>query len=93
MDYITQKNLYKNNKLDSNKIKLLEKIGMVWSLKKYKNIKIPMICYYNIDIEKNYNVLKNISTQELQIKIEYLKSNKIRLYNNNGILHEIFNIE
>lgn len=88
-----QKNFYKNNKLDSNKIKLLEKIGMVWAEKKYKNIEIPMICVnYNIDIDKNYDVLKNISIQELKIKIEYLKSNKIRLYNNNGILHEIFNM-
>lgn len=90
---MTQKSFYKNNKLNINRIKLLEAIGIVWLEKEYNRTEISMICsQYNIDINKNYDILNSISIQELQIKIKYLKSNKIRLYNTNGILHEIFNM-
>ena len=94
-----QKRHYENKTLSNDKIKLLEKIGMVWSIEKnyrhqkYHGLNFSKICNdYKIDIEKNYNVLNSISLQELTVKIEYLKSKNIPLYNKKGILHEIFNM-
>lgn len=87
---------FKNKTLKQSRIELLEQIGINWDMNFKKNgcgTELSMVCkQYQINIEKNYNVLKNISIQELNAKIEYLKSNKLPLYNKEGILHEIFDM-
>ena len=77
---------------DSKKGRLLTKIGMVWSIKSNKN-QVQEICNVNnININVNKDILSHISIQELISKIEYLKDSNIKLTDNTGKLHQIFNI-
>ena len=77
---------------DSEKGRLLTEIGMVWSVKNNQN-QVQEICNVNnININVNKDILSHISIQELISKIEYLKANNIKLTDNSGKLHQIFNI-
>ena len=65
---------------------------MVWSIKSNKN-QVQEICNVNnININVNKDILSHISIQELISKIEYLKDSNIKLTDNTGKLHQIFNI-
>ena len=65
---------------------------MVWSIKNNQN-QVQEICNTNgININANKDILSHISIQELVSKIEYLKNNNIKLTDNTGKLHQIFNI-
>ena len=71
---------------------LLCKIGMVWNIKKNK-LEINNLCtQYNIDEKKNKRILKHISIQELQSKIEFLKAYNMPIINDNGLLIDIFSM-
>lgn len=89
----TQRKNYKNNKLSQEKIKLLEKIAMVWNLNTNKfNIlslleKEEILVEYN---EINKRILNNISYQEFYSKLMFLLENKIPIINDNNILNDIF---
>ena len=77
---------------DSKRGRLLTKIGMVWNIKNNQN-QVQEICNVNnININVNKAILSHISIQELISKIEYLKANNIKLTDNSGKLHQIFNI-
>ena len=77
---------------DSKEGRLLTKIGMVWNIKNNQN-QVQEICNTNgINININKNILSHVSIQELVSKIEYLKANNIKLTDNSGKLHQIFNI-
>ena len=77
---------------DSKRGRLLTKIGMVWNIKNNQN-QVQEICNVNnININVNKDILSHISIQELVSKIEYLKTNNIKLTDNSGKLHQIFNI-
>ncbi len=70
----------------------LSKIGMVWSIKKNK-LEISDLCIkYNINIEKNKNILEHISIQELESKIEFLKAYNVSIADSNGLLIDIFSM-
>ena len=76
---------------DEKKQKLLA-IGFVPSVKQ-NNDAIENICtQYNINIEKNKTVLKHISIQELQTKIEFLSTFNIPIVDENGLLIDIFSM-
>ena len=77
---------------DSKRGRLLTKIGMVWNIKNNQN-QVQEICNVNnININVNKDILSHISIQELVSKIEYLKTNNIKLTDNSCKLHQIFNI-
>ena len=77
---------------DSERGRLLTKIGMVWNIKSNQN-QVQEICNTNgININVNKDILSHISIQELVSKIEYLKANNVNLTDNSGKLHQIFNI-
>ncbi len=77
---------------DSKRGRLLTKIGMVWNIKNNQN-QVQEVCNINgINIKVNKDILSHISIQELVSKIEYLKANNIKLTDNSGKLHQIFNI-
>ncbi len=77
---------------DSKRGRLLTKIGMVWNIKNNQN-QVQEICNVNnININVNKDILSHISIQELISKIEYLKDSNIKLTDNTGKLHQIFNI-
>ena len=77
---------------NSKEGRLLTKIGMVWNIKNNQN-QVQEICNVNnININVNKDILSHISIQELVSKIEYLKNNNIKLTDNTGKLHQIFNI-
>ena len=74
---------------DEKKQKLLA-IGFVPNVTQ-NNDAIENICtQYNINIEKNKTVLKHISIQELQSKIEFLSTFNIPIVDENGLLIDIF---
>ena len=76
---------------DERKQKLLA-IGFVPSVKQ-NNAAIENICtQYNINKEKNKTVLKHISIQELQSKIEFLSTFNIPIVDENGLLIDIFSM-
>lgn len=76
--------------LESNHGIMLTRIGMIWNSKKNKE-GIKTICVENnIEIEKNQTILSRISIQELQSKIEFLKSHNIPIVDENGLLIDIF---
>ena len=88
----TQRQNYKNNKITKDKIYLLEQIGMIWDVRKNDN-SIKMICsQYSIDYSMNKDILSHISIQEFEFKINYLINNNISLINEDGSIHEIFNM-
>ena len=71
---------------------LLSRLGMVWNIYKNKE-EINNICrQYNIDIIKNKDILKHISVQELESKIEFLKSHNIPIVDEQGLLIDIFSM-
>ena len=77
---------------NSKEGRLLTKIGMVWNIKNNQN-QVQEICNVNnININVNKDILSHISIQELVSKIGYLKANNIKLTDNSGKLHQIFNI-
>ena len=79
-------------KIPPNQIQLLEQIGMIWNIKKNKE-EIDNICtQYNIDKNKNKYILSHVSIQELQSKIEFLKSHNIPIVDENGLLIDIFSM-
>ena len=85
-------NQRKKTPQNSKEGRLLTKIGMVWSIKNNQN-QVQEICNVNnININVNKDILSHISIQELVSKIEYLKNNNIKLTDNTGKLHQIFNI-
>ena len=85
-------NQRKKTPQNSKEGRLLTKIGMVWSIKNNQN-QVQEICNTNgININVNKDILSHISIQELVSKIEYLKNNNIKLTDNTGKLHQIFNI-
>ena len=83
----TQRQFYKNGKLNKERIELLDKIGMVWSIKKETDKKYKLCEEYQIPYEE----VENISYQELYAKTMYLIDNNI-LVTNNGILNPIYNM-
>ncbi len=77
---------------NSERGKLLLSIGMVWNTKKNSE-EIDNICMQEgIDKDKNKIVLSHISLQELQSKIEFLKSHNLPLIDETGLLHGIFSM-
>ena len=82
-----QRRAYKNGKLNKERMKLLEKIGMIWSVKKEADKKNELCEEYQIPYEE----VQNISYQELYAKTMYLIDNNI-LVTNNGILNPIYNM-
>lgn len=78
--------------LESERGKLLTKIGMIWNVKANKEEVNQLCLNNNIDIKKNKTILKHISIQELQVKIEFLKSHNIPIMDENGLLNDIFYI-
>ena len=83
----TQRQFYKNGKLNKERIELLDKIGMVWSIKKETDKKYKLCEEYQIPYEE----AENISYQELYAKTMYLIDNNIPV-TNNGILNPIYNM-
>ena len=72
-------------------IKFLVKIDKWDNKKKTDNIKY--ICdINNIDYDKNVSTLKHVTYKEFVSKIEYLKACDQVLVDDNGILHNIFNV-
>ena len=81
-----------NTPIESNRGQLLLKIGMICGVRKNKQDIINICMNNDIDYDKNKNLLKHISKQELQSKINFLISCNIRLVDNNGGLIDIFDM-
>ena len=78
--------------LESEHGQKLSQIGMIWNVKSNKE-EVENICISNnIDIKINKVIIKHISVQELKSKIAYLSSLNIPVVDNEGNLHEIFNM-
>lgn len=87
-----QKRYYKNGRLSSEKICMLESIGIIWDVRKNK-FNIAVLCdKMNINIQKNKFVLGHISSIEFKVKLLFLKDNNIDIVDKNGLLHEIFSM-
>ena len=71
----TQRQAYKKGKLSKEKIELLERIGMVWEIRKRKNKKQELCNEYLIPYEE----VENISYNELYAKTMYLLDNNINI--------------
>ena len=82
-----QRKSYKNGKLNKERIELLDKIGMVWSIKKEADKKNELCEEYQIPYEE----VENISYQELYAKTMYLIDNNIPIIKN-GKLNPIYNM-
>ena len=70
-----QRKAYKKGKLSKEKIELLERIGMVWEIRKRKNKKQELCNEYLIPYEE----VENISYNELYAKTMYLLDNNINI--------------
>lgn len=81
---------FKEGRLDDEKIKLLEEIGMIWSVRKNRIDNIALCEQYGLDYEKNSHLTK-IPNRVLAAKINYLISNNISLVDNNE-LNPIFSM-
>lgn len=80
----------RNKNLSDLRRKKLDVIGIIYNAHENK-YKVLLICNkYNIDVTKNKKALESISYQELCLKIWYLINKREKLYNELGILHEIF---
>ena len=78
--------------LESEQGQRLLQIGMIWSVRLNRE-EVENICISNnIDIKTNKIIIKHISIQELKSKIAYLNSLNIKVVDNEGKLHEIFNM-
>ena len=84
---VKQRQSYKNGKLNKERIELLDKIGMVWSIRKRTDKKHKLCKEYQIPYEK----VENMSYQELYAKTMFLIDNNISIINN-GILNPIYNM-
>ena len=82
-----QRRAHKDGKLSKERVKLLDKIGMVWSIRKYKDKKHKLCEKYKIPYEE----VENISYQELYVKTMYLIDNNISV-TSNGELNPIYNM-
>ena len=78
--------------LTSERGRMLNQIGMVWNIRK-NDEDITNVCLENnINPEKNKVILSYISVQELQSKIEFLKTHNISIVDENGLLIDIFSM-
>ena len=81
-----------NGNLTNKQKILLINIGMIWDAKKNQD-EIKQKCLENnINCDKNKTILERISIQELQSKIEFLKSHNLSLVNKDGLLIDIFSM-
>ena len=85
-----QRKNYNNGNLSEERRSKLEIIGMIWNIRKNKEIIFEECLQYEIDYDKNKDILEHISIQELHSKIIFLIENNMSLINSNGELHEIF---
>lgn len=85
-----QRPLYRSGKLSSEKIKLLEDLGMKWQIRKVitKMDNIKLCDIYFLDYRK-YPDLLNIPYKVLYSKIEFIKQNHM-LLQINGYLNPVF---
>ena len=81
-----------HNELDQDKILKLDMIGMVWNINKNIEEKHSTVSIYNIDYNKNKQLIDKIPSTLLEAKILYLIDNQISIIDENGILHEIFTL-
>ena len=86
-----QKNLYSKNELSLDKIALLEKLNIVWSIRINNKIVKQIMQKYNIPQEE-YSTLKNIPDKILLAKINYLQQHQLPLIVEFGMLNKIFMI-
>ena len=82
---------YKASKLSEERIMLLQKIGMIFNVRKNREALHEICLKYGIDLNKNKDILNNISYFDLLVKIKYLEERQIDIVQN-GYLHEIFDI-
>ena len=91
-----QRNLYKRNKLSTDKIEALKRIGFIVEKSNSKYSKMDNLVsllikdnvYINIDLNKD--ILERMSIEELEAKIEFLQANNILPVDNKGRLIDIF---
>ena len=86
----TQRRTYSEGTLSQDKYILLNKIGMVWELKKNRNDIRELCNEYNISYTLNKSYLKYTSYKELYCKLMYLIDNNQDYIDINGKLHDIF---
>ncbi len=79
-------------KPEDERYETLSKIGMIWRIRKNKKMIDEICSQYGIDNNKNISILSHISIQELELKIRFLLDNNLPIINEQGILHEIFNM-
>ena len=80
------------SELSEERKRKLQEIGMVWD-NRLNKAKTKDICtQYMIDMNKNKEILSHISFEELQAKIDFLKTSGIPITNANGVLCDIFNM-
>ena len=83
----TQRKAYKNRKLNKERIELLEKIGMVWKIRKKTEEKVELCEKYQIPYEEVWY----LPYEEIYIKTMYLMDNNIPIIKN-GKLNSIYNM-
>lgn len=88
----TQRSIYNLGKMPKERAEMLECISMVWNINKNWESICEISLQNGLDFNKFKKIISNISIQEFQSKIAFLKSNNIPLINENGILHEIFSM-
>ena len=84
---INQRRMYKKGKLPQNRIRMLEKIGMVWSIIDRVGKKEKLCNEYLIP----YDEVESISYNELYVKTMYLLDNNINIIID-GKLNPIYNM-
>ena len=82
-----QRHLYKTGKLEPEKAKLLDSIGMIWIKQTNADQKQKFCTEYQIP----YAEVKNISYKELYAKTMYILDNGM-LVSMNGVLNPIYNM-
>ena len=83
---------YKNGKISSKRIILLESIGMIWNVKQNKSDIEDLCKNIGIDTKKNKSVIKHISSTEFKVKMNFLEEKGYSIVDENGLLHEIFSM-
>lgn len=87
---LEQRKKHSEGKLSQEQILLLDKIGMIWNIRSNTKEKVLLMNYYHLNRCKNPSVIKNISSLELNAKIQYCLDTGRLLLNPDNTLNEIF---
>ena len=87
---IRQRFKYSRNELKEDKIRGLEKYGMIWNISKNIEKKKEILREYGINYETNKTILDKMPIQILESKIIFCMENKIPIKKEDNTLNDLF---